>query len=123
MGFSFWYNLVMQKQYTNGCYNAKQGRLPMFISESLEIGDPVLAFDEIMEEIEIGQYLKPEPSSNMGRPGYNRVNMLKTLLFGFMDTGYVSLRELQDRCKVNLRYMYLMDNQTPSLGCLPFREG
>lgn len=86
----------------------------MFISDCLEIGDPVLAFDEIMEEIEIGQYLKPEPSSNIGRPGYNRVNMLKTILFGFMDTGYASLRELQDRCKVNLRYMYLMDNQTPS---------
>ena len=104
----------MQNKYTNDHYKAKQGRLPMFISDSLEIGDPVLAFDEIMEEIEIEQYLKPEPSNNMGRPGYNRVNMLKTILFGFMDTGYVSLRELQDRCKVNLRYMYLMDNQTPS---------
>ena len=86
----------------------------MFISDSLEITDSVLAFDEIMEEIEIGKYLKPEQTSNTGRPGYNRVNMLKTILFGFMDTGYVSLRELQDRCKVNLRYMYLMDNQTPS---------
>jgi len=73
-----------------------------------------LAFDEIMEEIEIGKYLKPEQTSNTGRPGYNRVNMLKTILFGFMDTGYVSLRELEDRCKVNIRYMYLMDNQTPS---------
>jgi len=86
----------------------------MFISDSLEITDSVLAFDEIMEEIEIGKYLKPEQTSNTGRPGYNRVNMLKTILFGFMDTGYVSLRELEDRCKVNIRYMYLMDNQTPS---------
>ena len=48
----------------------------------------------------------------MGRPGYNRVNMLKTILFGFMDTGYASLRELEDRCRVNLRYMYLMDQET-----------
>ncbi len=86
----------------------------MFISDSLEITDSVLAFDEIMEEIEIGKYLKPEQTSNTGRPGYNRVNMLKSILFGFMDTGYVSLRELEDRCKVNIRYMYLMDNQTPS---------
>ncbi|EFC96968.1 transposase [Hungatella hathewayi] len=48
----------------------------------------------------------------MGRPGYNRVSIRKTILFGFMDTGYVSLRELEDRCKVNLRYMYLMDHET-----------
>ncbi|MCI7384429.1 MAG: hypothetical protein MSS43_23545 [Hungatella sp.] len=38
--------------------------------------------------------------------------MRKTILFGFMDTGYVSLREVEDRCKVNLRYMYLMDQET-----------
>nr|WP_270816706.1 transposase [Hungatella effluvii] len=31
-----------------------------------------------------------------------------------MDTGYASLRELEDRCKVNIRYMYLMDQETPS---------
>lgn len=40
--------------------------------------------------------------------------MLKTVLFGFMDTGYASLRELEDRCKTNIRYMYLMDYETPS---------
>ena len=31
-----------------------------------------------------------------------------------MDTGYASLRELEDRCRVNIRYMYLMDHETPS---------
>ena len=89
----------------------------MFIAESLEICDPVLAFDEIMEEIGIERYLKPEGYKPLGRPGYCRVNMLKTILFGFMDTGYAALRELEDRCKVNLRYMYLMDYETPSYHC------
>ena len=89
----------------------------MFIAESLEICDPVLAFDKIMEEIGIEQYLKPEERNRFGRPGYSRVNMLKTILYGFMDTGYVSLRELEDRCKVNLRYLYLMDSETPSYHC------
>lgn len=50
----------------------------------------------------------------MGRPGYNRVYMLKTVLFGFMVTGYASLRELEYRCKVNICYIYLMDHETPS---------
>lgn len=99
---------------TNTYYNPKQGRLPLFITDVLDICDPVLAFDRIMEEIEIAKYLKPEPSHKIGRPGYNRVNMLKTVLFGFMDTGYASLRELEDRCKTNIRYMYLMDYETPT---------
>ena len=40
--------------------------------------------------------------------------MLKTVLFGFMTNGYISLRELEDQCKVNLRFMYLMEHETPS---------
>ncbi|RHB72557.1 hypothetical protein DW876_08780 [Hungatella hathewayi] len=47
--------------------------------------------DRIMEEIEINKYLKPEPLHKMGRPEYNRVSMRKTILFGFMDTGYASM--------------------------------
>jgi len=104
----------MENTHTKAYYTPKQGRLPMFISESLSISDPVLVFDRIMEEIEIKQYLKPSCKSYTGRPRYNPVNMLKTILFGFMDTGYVSLREIEDRCRVNLRYMYLMDDETPS---------
>ena len=34
--------------------------------------------------------------------------------FGFMTSSYCSLRELEDNCKVNIRFMYLMDHQTPS---------
>ena len=83
----------------------------MFIADILDICDPVLTFDRIMEEIEIGKYLKERPRT--GRPGYNRVNMLKTVLFGFMDKGYASLRELEDRCRVDIRYMYLMDYRRP----------
>ena len=100
--------------HTENYYSPKQGRLPLFITDFLDICDPVLAFDKIMEEIGIEKYLKPEPKGKPGRPGYNRVNMLKTVLFGFMDTGYASLRELEDRCKTNIRYMYLMDYETPS---------
>ena len=31
-----------------------------------------------------------------------------------MDTRYASLRELEDRCRTNIRYMYLMDYDTSS---------
>lgn len=86
----------------------------MFISEMLEINDPVLAFDQIMEEIGIEQYLKPERTWEMGRPRYNRVRMLKTILYSFMDLGYGSMRSIDENCRVNIRYMYLMNYETPS---------
>ena len=86
----------------------------MFVADFLDVCDPVLAFDRIMEEIEARKYLKERPYGRMGRPGYDRVKMLKTVLFGFMDMGYISVRKLADRCRVDLRYMYLMDWETPS---------
>ena len=103
------------KNFTEKNYSAKQGRLPEFyVADNLDICDPVLAFDEFMEETKIEQYLKPEEYTRIGRPRYNRVNMLKTVLFAFEDEGYCSLRNMEDNCKVNLRYMYLMDHETPS---------
>lgn len=109
-----WYNLtVMKNLTTDRYYNPKQTRIPVQIAEKLDICDPVLVFDGIMEEIAIWKYLRPEEYNPIGRPGYNCVNKIKTVLFGFMDKGYISLRELEDNCKVNLRYMYLMDGETP----------
>ena len=107
-----WYNKLAMN-YTNKYYSPKQGRLPVFISDFLEISDPVITFDHIMEEIEIKKYLK-STATIVGRKGYNPVNMLKTILFGFMDKGCISLRELEDECRVNIRYMYLMDYDTPT---------
>lgn len=99
---------------TNNYYNSKQGILPIFISEFFDICNPVLAFDEFMEGIDLSKYLKEIPEHKTGRIRYNPVNMLKTVIFGFMSQGYISLRDLEDNCKVNMRFMYLMDNKKPS---------
>lgn len=94
--------------------NPKQAVLPVLIQDYLDICDPVLTFDRFMGEIELEKYLKGIPKHYTGRIRYNPVSMLKTVLFGFMTKGYISLRELEDECKVNLRFMYLMDHETPS---------
>lgn len=94
--------------------NPKQGYLPLFLSDCLDLLDPVFTFDRFMEGIDLNKYLKNVPQHFTGRIRYNPVNMLKTVLFGFMTNGYCSLRELEDNCKVNLRFMYLMDRETPS---------
>ena len=67
-----------------------------------------------MGGIDLNKYLTDIPEYTTGRLRYNPVNMLKTVLFGFMTSGYCSPRELEDNCKVNIRFMYLMDHQTPS---------
>lgn len=94
--------------------NPKQGYLPLFLSDCLDLLDPVLTFDRLMGGIDLNKYLQDIPEYTTGRLRYNPVNMLKTVLFGFMTNGYCSLRELEDNCRVNLRFMYLMDHQTPS---------
>ena len=86
----------------------------MLIQDYLDICDPVLTFDRFMGEIELEKYLKNIPQHYTGRFRYAPVSMLKTVLFGFMANGYISLRELEDQCKINLRFMYLMDYQAPS---------
>ena len=94
--------------------NPKQGYLPLFLSDCLDLLDPVLTFDRLMGGIDLNKYLTDIPEYTTGRLRYNPVNMLKTVLFGFMTSGYCSPRELEDNCKVNIRFMYLMDYQTPS---------
>lgn len=103
----------MKTLYNNYC-NSKQGYLPLFLSDCLDLLDPVLTFDRLMGGIDLNKYLTDIPEYTTGRLRYNPVNMLKTVLFGFMTSGYCSLRELEDNCKVNIRFMYLMDHQTPS---------
>ena len=95
-------------------YKANQGILPLFFSDFLNINDPVLVFDKFMEGIDCSKYLKNIPVYETGRIRYNPVDMLKTVLFGFMTSGYMSLRELEDNCRVNIRFMYLMNNEKPS---------
>jgi hypothetical protein len=52
-----WYNLtVMKNLTTDRYYSPKQTRIPVLIAEKLDICDPVLVFDGIMEEIAIWKY-------------------------------------------------------------------
>jgi len=98
---------------TNRYCSPKQGRFPVFLTDLLDVFDPVRQFDALMEEVEIDKYLKNK-TYRTGRKGYNSVDLLKTILFAFMDNGYASLRTIEDNCKVNVRYMYLMNYEQPT---------
>ena len=102
------------KNLPNTYCNSKQGYLPLFFLDCLDLLDPVLTFDRLIGGIDLNKYLTDIPAYTTGRFRYNPVNMLKTVLFGFMTSGYCSLREPEDNCNVNIRFMYLMDHRTPS---------
>ena len=55
------------KNQTIDYFRSKQGVLPMFISDFLDIYDPVLTFDEFMEGIDLAKYLKNIPVHETGR--------------------------------------------------------
>ena len=74
---------------TNSYLTLNQGVLPMFISDCLDICDPVFTFDERIGGLDLDKYLKNVPEHKLRRIGYNPVRMLKTVLFGFMDEGCV----------------------------------
>ena len=93
---------------------SQTGNFTSIFSECLDITDPIFTFDRFMEEIDLRKYLSKLLAHKLGRIRYNPVNMLKTVLFGFMDEGCISLRKLEDNCKVNIRYKYLMDGKRPS---------
>ena len=104
----------MQKKSTTHYSTPKQAILPLFVSDFLNISDPVLVFERFMEGIDIEKYLRDIPEHIMGRVRYDPASMLKTVLFGFMEDGSISLRRLEEKCIVNIRYMYLMNHATPS---------
>ena len=81
---------------------------PLFLDTWITEDDPVWSFNEILDKVDLRKFRKKDPMDRNGRPAYDYESMLKTVLFGFMDMGYISLRELERKCRQDIRYMYLM---------------
>ena len=99
--------------YTNNNYKPKQLKLPLEIEKIIEISDPVYNFCEIVDCIDLDSYFVKGGCKITGRPKYSRTNLLKVILFSFMENGYLSLRNIEKACKTDIRYMYLLD-ETPT---------
>lgn len=95
--------------YTNNNYKPKQLKLPLEIEKNIEISDPVYSFCEIVDYIDLNSYFVKE-GCKIVRPRYSRINLLKVILFSFMENGYLSLRNIEKSCKTDVRYMYLLDD-------------
>lgn len=104
---------ILESNYPlpNGNYNAFQLKLPLDFLTVVPVDDPVTSFVEVMKGINTNKYFNRLP--HRGNPGYDPHMMLSVVLFAFMNK-VPSLRELEELCKYDIRYMYLADNETPS---------
>lgn len=64
------------------------------IERIIEISDPVYSFYEIVDCIDFNSYFSKN-CCKTSRPRYNRANLLKVILFSFMENGYLSLRGIE----------------------------
>ena len=92
-------------------YNAFQFKLPLDFYTTVPVDDPVTSFVEIMKGIDTTKYFKNNP--HRGNQGYDPNMMLNVVLYAFMNK-IPSLRELEQLCKYDIRYMWMADNETPS---------
>lgn len=104
---------ILESNYPlpNGNYNAFQLKLPLDFLTVVPVDNPVTSFVEIMKGVNTQKYFNKLP--HRGNQGYDPHMMISIVLFAFMNK-VPSLRELEELCKYDIRYMYLADNETPS---------
>lgn len=107
----WWYNLTdMKKNNTKVYYTPIQLKLPVDFEKIIEIDDSVYTFNEVMDHIDLQKYFVVKVYKK-GRPGYDRVKLLKIVLFAFMEYGYCSVRLIRKLCKTDIRFMWLLDDE------------
>lgn len=100
----------MKQNNTEVYYTPIQLKMPVDLERIIEVTDPVYTFNEVMDHIDLNRYFVGRRLHEAGRPPYDRVTMLKLVLFAFMEYGYVSLRWLEKLCKTDIRFMWLLDD-------------
>ena len=107
----WWYNLTdMKKNITKVYYTPIQLKLPVDFEKIIEVDDSVYTFNEVMDHIDLQKYFVVKVYKK-GRPGYDRVKLLKIVLFAFMEYGYCSVRLIRKLCKTDIRFMWLLDDE------------
>lgn len=103
---------IIESNYPSnkGNYNAFQLKLPLEIFTVIPVDDSVTSFVEIMKGIDTRKYFN---CSHRGNKGYDPHMMLQVVLFAFMN-GHFTLREMEELCKYDIRYMWLCHDETPS---------
>ncbi|MDT8336655.1 MAG: transposase [Candidatus Izemoplasmatales bacterium] len=93
--------IIYQENYTT-----KQLVLPLDLGIKISNDSEVYTYLELMKGIELEKYFGRK--SDIGRIPKNRVKIMNAILFGYM-IGYRSTRRLEEACKNDIRFMYLIE--------------
>ena len=97
-------------------FNTRQAFFMCSSTSDVEERTKILQFLRFLDESGVSEILekvKPTERPTGGRPEVNRYDLFATILYGFA-FGSGTLRDLEDACKYDLRYIYLMRNEQPS---------
>lgn len=103
---------MRNNQIIQGYFNPKQLKLPLQLEIKIPFDSEVRTFDEVFNKLEVKKYLNITNCSR-GRKSYNKVQMLKLILFCHMEK-ITSLREMEKAAKNDIRIMWLTDELMPS---------
>ena len=85
-----------------------QMKIPVDLRKIIEISDEIYTFIEIMNQIDLMKYVEIK-ESNIGRPRFDVIKLLKIILFSFMEEGCASTRRIEKLCKTDVRYIWILD--------------
>ncbi len=91
--------------------NAIQLRLPLEYTIIIPEDDEIHTFLKVMGRIDTTKYLPKK--KGRGRKGYDQKKMLMTVLFAYMNN-LTSLRDIEKATKRDIRFMYLMEDESPT---------
>ena len=90
-------------------YTPYQLRLPIDLSLVIDKLDPMWSFLEIVNSTNLRRFIR----SHKGNQGYDPIMMMRVILFAYMNHVY-SLRAIEEKCKTDIRFMYLCQDERPS---------
>ncbi len=91
-------------------YTTNQLVLPLNLEIKISKDSEVHTYLELMKGIDLRKYIGRK--SHIGRIPKNRVKIINAILFGYM-IGYRSTRKIEEVCKNDIRFMYLIEGMNP----------
>ena len=85
--------------------------MPLDLGIKIDPDDEVVSFLKALEGVNLKKYLKRD--ERRGRKGYDNVLLFKAVFLARMVSD-CDVRNLESLCKHDIRFMYIMQEETPS---------
>jgi transposase len=96
-------------------YITTQIQLPLNLEVTFKVTDEVITFNDLVKDIDFNKFFFKKDIYNTetrGRKQKSRANILKAILFAY-SIGVRSTRNIEDLCKHDTRFMFLIDRLDP----------